>query len=182
MKVIHVHLHNRTKDATVEINYKGYVLVPHSDGKYNVYASGQGKNPNLKTCNNLAEAKAFVDLKTKIHNNVRDASEQISLSKVFAKFPSLKAYGLMNVTYRNGDVYSNSNYDIPKDELMALSVWVKSIKTVKDAEKLYHLVAINEKTNKKVQLTSTPTTHEKAMIIKSKQTVRPETRYAVEEV
>ena len=182
MKVIHVHLHNRTKDATVEINYKGYVLVPHSDGKYNVYASGQGKNPNLKTCNNLAEAKAFVDLKTKIHDT-KDSNKETferelkSLEKESENVASqIKKWEDMGQAVPSILTQKLNLITKRKAELR------KSLLTVKDAEKLYHLFAINEKTNKKAQLTSTPTTHEKAMIIKSKQTVRPETRYTVEEV
>lgn len=118
-----------------------------------------------------------------IHNKTNDGLEEaINLTSVLNKFPSLRAYGLSSITYRSGEVYTVSTYDLPKEDLASLIAYVKSIKTVKDAERLYHLFAINEKTNRKAQLTSTPTTHEKAMIIKSKQTVRPETRYIVEEV
>ena len=36
-------------------------------------------------------------------------------------------------------------------------------------ERLYHLVAINDKTGKQMQLTAYPMPHEKCMIMKSKQ-------------
>lgn len=63
----------------------------------------------------------------------KDASEAISLSKVLAKYPTLRAYSLSEVTYRNGEVYTVSAYDIPREEMRALEAFVKSIKTVKDA-------------------------------------------------
>lgn len=36
-------------------------------------------------------------------------------------------------------------------------------------ERLYHLIAVNDKTGRHTQLTAYPTTHEKCMIMKSKQ-------------
>jgi len=48
--------------------------------------------------------------------------------------------------------------------------------------RLYHLVAINEKTGKKYFLTRTPMTHEKCMIMKSKQSnTAPPVRIQIEE-
>lgn len=49
--------------------------------------------------------------------------------------------------------------------------------------RLYHLVAVNDKTGKKQYLTRTPMAHEKCMVMKSKQSDSvPHVRIQVEEV
>lgn len=47
--------------------------------------------------------------------------------------------------------------------------------------RLYHLVAINEKTGKKVYLTEEPVTHHDACVIKSKFCYHPARRVQLEE-
>lgn len=48
--------------------------------------------------------------------------------------------------------------------------------------RLYHLVAINEKTNKKTYLTGYPMTHEECCIMKSKFNPHKDVRIQLEEV
>lgn len=49
-------------------------------------------------------------------------------------------------------------------------------------DRMYNLVAINERTNKKVILTSSPCTHKECCTMKSKFTPRPGVRIQLEEV
>jgi len=67
---------------------------------------------------------------TKVNDSIKDASEEISISKVLAKFPDLKAFGLSKVTYMNGQVYIVSTYEIPRDKVSAVETFVKTIKTI----------------------------------------------------
>ena len=48
-------------------------------------------------------------------------------------------------------------------------------------EKLYYVIVINEKTNKKQYLTTNPFTHKECMTIISKQSSYPTTRFTIEE-
>ena len=70
--------------------------------------------------------------KLHFHGKVKDASEEISLSKILAQFPSLRAYGLSKVGYMDGEVYVISTYNIPRDVFQSVSNYVRTIKTVKD--------------------------------------------------
>lgn len=147
-KQIHIHLHSKAKDATpTDAQVNAYIALRKETDKLAAELEkreDQGLSVTPAMRNQLEQARKKENaVSTEIKQAARasgkfkDATEQINLSKVLAKFPGLKAYGLFDVTLMNGYVHTGSTYDIPREEMAALTAFVKSIATVKDADVKY---------------------------------------------
>lgn len=85
-EVVHSDEFQETRDSG-EVRYKGYVLTPHGNGKFNIYEGGEGKKPNLKVAESLEAAKKYVDsLKTK--DSTFTGTESAWQKKVKDAFPA----------------------------------------------------------------------------------------------
>jgi DNA anti-recombination protein RmuC len=125
-KVIHIHLNARqagkTKDSSQQIDQILKISKQLELGYTKEKFAG-------KSDAQLASLLAELQKRSKAYTS--DASESISLSKVLAKFPEAKAFGLFDVTFMNGAVHMGSNYDLPKDLVAKIEAFVKGIVTIK---------------------------------------------------